>query len=79
MMRHAHATSRCRMPRDRSPEDRIALRPIVEDAKAPLKGPSRVTTPQSAVGDVHRDFEAETHFGVLRLAPHDNLRMLELK
>jgi hypothetical protein len=25
---------------------------------------------RSAVGDVHRDFEAETHFGVLRLAPH---------
>ena len=23
-----------------------------------------------AVGDVHRDFEAKTHFGVLRLGPH---------
>jgi hypothetical protein len=24
----------------------------------------------SAVGDVHRHFETETHFGVLGLAPH---------
>ena len=25
-----------------------------------------------AVGDVHGDFETETHFGVLRLGPHVN-------
>jgi len=39
--------------------------------KSPMKGPlSKPNAIDLAVGDVHRDFEAETHFGVLRLAPH---------
>jgi hypothetical protein len=40
--------------------------------KSPMMGPlSKPNAVNLAVGDVHRDFEAETHFGVLRLAPHN--------
>jgi hypothetical protein len=31
-----------------------------------------------AVGDVHRHFKAETHFGVLGLAPHSFLQKVRL-
>jgi hypothetical protein len=41
----------------------------------PLSKPSAV---ELAVGDVHRDFKAETHFGVLRLAPHIFLQKVRL-
>jgi hypothetical protein len=39
--------------------------------KSPVMGLlSKPNAVDLAVGDVHRDFEAETHFGVLRLGPH---------
>jgi hypothetical protein len=41
----------------------------------PLSKPS---ADKLAVGDVHRDFKAETHFGVLRLAPHIFLQRVRL-
>ena len=35
---------------------------------------SKPSADELAVGDVHRHFKAETHFGVLRLAPHSFLQ-----
>jgi hypothetical protein len=44
-----------------------------EKNESPFPGLSS-SLPQLAVGDVHRDFETETHFGVLRLGPHKHLQ-----
>jgi len=39
--------------------------------KSPKMGPlSKPNADDLAGGDVHRDFKAKTHFGVLRLGPH---------
>jgi hypothetical protein len=47
--------------------------------KSPVMGPlSKPSAVELAVGDVHRDFKAETHFGVLRLAPHIFLQKVRL-
>jgi hypothetical protein len=45
---------------------------LAKKDKSPVMGPlSKPNADDLAVGDVHRDFEAETHFGVLRLGPHN--------